>query len=127
MPAKQKVLVIDDEEITLAMLASLSRKEGYEVLATSDAMEGMELALTEKPDLIVLDIYMPGRNGWSLLSQLRAEDKIANTPVIMLTSEDHAKSVELAYELGATSYLTKPIQPDRLKRKMAEALATKES
>lgn len=125
MVKKPRVLAIDDEEITLMLIAELLRKMDLEVFSTTDSVQGIEMALSKKPDLILLDVYMPTRNGWSVLSQLRSNDSLRHTPVIILTSDDHVKSVELAYELGVSSYLTKPVNPDILKLKVTELLSNK--
>ena len=125
MHKKAKILAIDDEEITLMVLSELLRKMDYHVFATPDPVNGIDLALKEKPDLILLDVYMPLRNGWSVLSQLRSDETIRKTPVIILTTDDQVKSVELAYELGVSSYLTKPVNADLLKSKVHELLNNK--
>ena len=125
MSAKNKILVIDDEEITLLLLSNLLSKADYDVVTTDQPLKGVQLAMQEKPDLIFLDINMPKRNGWSLFSQLRSQQGMEDVPVVILTSDAHDESVELAVELGAASYLKKPVDGDTIKTKISEILGSK--
>ena len=120
---RKKILVMDDDEITLTVVSELLRKGSRSILVSSDSVEGLQMAQAEKPDLIVLDVYMPSRNGWSVLSELRSLDATRHTPVLILTSESEAQSVDLAREMGVSAYLIKPVDGDVLRRKVDEVLA----
>ncbi len=105
------ILVVDDEERLVALLAAYLKKEGFRVVTAGDGRQAAEVAAREKPDLIVLDIMMPEVDG---LEFLRSYRRHATTPIILLTArvEDDEKVVGL--ELGADDYLTKPFRPREL-------------
>lgn len=124
VPAK-KILVIDDDIDIRRILVVFLQSVGYEVETAPGAAEGIDLAIKNNPDLIILDVLMPTMNGWEVLSQLRNLTATAKTPVLMLTAEDQMKSVETAFSLGANSFLAKPIHATRLHKKVAELLTPK--
>jgi CheY-like chemotaxis protein len=105
------VLVIDDDPAFRDLVTRLLAKEGFRVVTASDGDEGLMRARQLRPDLITLDVMMPGLDGWSLLAALKAEPALADIPVIMLTiSDDRNKG----FALGASEYLTKPLDRGRL-------------
>jgi CheY-like chemotaxis protein len=124
-PPKRKILILDDDLVALTFLTEILRRKEYEVIALSEAQKGFDTAKTAQPDLIILDVFMPGRNGWSLLSQLQAEEATRSIPIVMLTSDNKEDSQELAYGLGAGAYLTKPFNPERLEHTISDVLAKK--
>jgi len=105
------VLVIDDDEVMQDLLASFLRKEGYEAIVAKSGEEGLRRARERRPDVITLDVAMPGMDGWSVLSALKAEPELADIPVIMLTMIDDRST---GYALGAAEYMMKPVDRDRL-------------
>jgi len=105
------VLVIDDDPTVRDLLQRFLAREGFRTLVAASGEEGLRLARELSPDLITLDVMMPGLDGWSVLTALKAEPKLADIPVIMLTIED-AKNQ--GYALGASEYLTKPVDRSRL-------------
>jgi CheY-like chemotaxis protein len=105
------VLVVDDDAVVREMLARVLVKEGYRVLTASSGEEALKLAREARPRAITLDVMMPGLDGWSVLSALKADPAVADIPVIMLTIVDDKN---LGYALGASDYLTKPLDRDRL-------------
>ncbi len=105
------VLVIDDDSNARELLNRFLLKEGYHVLLAHDGEEGLQMARDHKPDVITLDVMMPGMDGWSVLSALKADPALTNIPVIMMTM---VSDLNLGYALGATDYITKPIDRDRL-------------
>jgi CheY-like chemotaxis protein len=107
------VLVIDDDETVRDLMQSFLTKEGYGVIAVSSGQEGLECARRMSPDAITLDVVMPGMDGWSVLSVLKADPKLADIPVILLTILDNQST---GYALGAADYLTKPIDRELLLR-----------
>jgi CheY-like chemotaxis protein len=110
-PDAKKVVVIDDELTARDLLGRLMRAEGFHVLTAAGGEEGLRLIKAVHPDLITLDIMMPGMDGWAVLTRLKAEAETADIPVIVLTILDDKN---LGYTLGAADYLTKPIDRERL-------------
>ena len=106
-----KVLVIDDDPVVRDLISRFLRKEGFQVLNASAGDEGVAMAKQFKPDVISLDVLMPGMDGWSVLMQLKEADETVDTPVVMVSIIDEKK---IGYSLGAADYLTKPIARDRL-------------
>jgi CheY-like chemotaxis protein len=105
------VLVIDDDATVRDLLQRFLGKEGFHVVSASEGEEGLRLARELHPDAITLDVMMPGMDGWTVLSKLKAHPDVSDIPVIMLTIVDDKN---LGYTLGAADYLTKPVDHDRL-------------
>ena len=110
-----KVLVIDDDPTIRELLARSLSRDGYTVLLAEDGDHGLDLARTEKPVAITLDVMMPGMDGWSVLRALKADATTASIPVIMISIVDDKS---LGYTLGAAEYLTKPIDRRQLLQAM---------
>jgi CheY-like chemotaxis protein len=112
VPAEaKKVVVIDDEPTARDLLGRLMRAEGFHVLTAAGGEEGLRLIQAVHPDIITLDVIMPGMDGWAVLARLKADPATADIPVIMLTILDDKN---LGYTLGAADYVTKPIDRERL-------------
>src|SRR5689334_5082875 len=107
VPRKQRVLVIDDEAIICDPLVASLTSAGYEAISTLDAVEGLRIAESWKPDLFVLDIHMPKMDGLALLSTLRMRPATAYTPVVLLTVEHDRNYVIQAGKLGVKEYILK--------------------
>jgi signal transduction histidine kinase/CheY-like chemotaxis protein len=105
------VLVIDDDPAVRELMQRFLGKEGFRILAAAGGEEGLRRAREERPEVITLDVMMPGLDGWSVLSRLKADPELADIPVVMLTIIDDRN---LGYALGAADYLTKPIDWGRL-------------
>src|SRR6266540_640791 len=101
-----RILIVDDEPEMVRGLEDNLRFEGYQTLAAGDGNRGLQLALTEAPDLILLDIMMPGMSGWDVCRELRLRG--LDVPVIMLTARGEEVDRVLGLELGADDYVTKP-------------------
>src|SRR5277367_1157827 len=101
-----KILVVEDEPAMVAGLRDNFEFEGYEVITASDGVEGLQKALDESPDLVVLDVMMPRMSGLEVCKQLRA--KRASLPIIMLTARGQEVDKVVGLELGADDYVTKP-------------------
>ncbi len=100
-----KVLVVDDESSIVNIISYNLKKEGYEVITAEDGEEGLELALSEKPDLILLDIMMPKMDGYEVCRKIREK---SNVPIIMLTARADEVDKVIGLEMGADDYVTKP-------------------
>lgn len=102
---KYKILVVDDEKPIADILQFNLEKEGYEVICAHDGNEAIELTKAEKPDLILLDIMLPEKDGMEVCREIRKEFQM---PIIMLTAKDSEIDKVLGLELGADDYVTKP-------------------
>jgi len=107
----EKILVVDDEEHIIELVELYLGKEGYQVVKALDGDEAVEMFGAEKPDLLVLDIMLPGRDGLDVLREVR---KTSQVPVIMLTARESEVDKVVGLELGADDYLTKPFSPREL-------------
>ncbi len=115
LPQPDSVLVVDDDPAQRELLARFLAREGFQVRTAADGRAGLELARTLHPRVILLDVMMPQMDGWSVLSALKAEPGLAQTPVIMVS---FVNEPALAASLGASDYITKPVQWDALKQVM---------
>lgn len=114
MSTNKKILVVDDEEDILELLKYNLEKEGYEVEVAENGILGVEKSKEFVPDLILLDIMMPGQDGVETCRQMRDLKELANTFIIFLTARVEEYSEVAAFENGADDYLTKPIKPRAL-------------
>ena len=102
----KRILVVDDEPNIVDILRFNLQREGYEVLAAYDGTEGLALAQSQAPDLILLDVMLPGMDGFKVCEELRKTDRL--TPIIMLTAREEERDRVLGLELGADDYVVKP-------------------
>ncbi len=109
--APMTALVIDDDPVVLDLMKNFLGREGYRVVAASTGEEGLRLAKEVRPNAITLDVIMPGLDGWAVLTALKSDPDLADTPVILLTITDNKS---MGFALGASECLTKPIERDRL-------------
>ena len=111
MQSNPKILVVDDEERDLRLVEAMLAPEGYEVVLAHSGQEGLEKAKESSPDVILLDIMMPGLNGFEVLRILRQQ---SNIPVIMLTAKKEVTSAIDSFNLGADDYVRKPFMKGEL-------------
>ena len=107
-----RVLVIDDSKTIRRSAENLLTKEGCDVITADDGNEAMEMAEEESPDLIIMDIMLPGVSGLDLVRTMKADDKLKDTPIIVVTTMAMAGDQEKIKAAGADAYLPKPIQVD---------------
>jgi signal transduction histidine kinase/CheY-like chemotaxis protein len=119
-PAPGRVLVIDDDPSVGDIVRRFLSREGFQVATAAGGEEGLRLATEMRPDVITLDALMPGMDGWTVLSRLKADPVLASIPVVMLTMLDDKS---LGFSLGASDFLTKPIRRDVLLRTVARFCA----
>jgi two-component system response regulator MtrA len=105
------ILVIDDEPEILRLLERILTGEGFRVMLATDGVYGLSLLKEEEPDLVILDILMPGPDGFTVLNRIR---EISNVPVIMVTGKRDTDSVQRAIDQGADDYVRKPFRPAEL-------------
>jgi len=124
--AKKRILLVDDEMDFVKMLQARLRIEGYEVLVAEDGIQGVQIARRERPDLIILDIMMPGMDGHTVYDTLKKSTLTWSIPVIYLTAKTSQADELLAMEKGAKHYLTKPYNPAMLLEMVKSALAAED-
>jgi len=121
-----KILVIDDDRFLAQIYILTLKKVGYEVLLMENGIDGLEAAKKEKPDAIILDILMPGIDGFQVLRELKKNDKTKDIPVIMLTSLSQKEDEEMGMRGGAQAFLTKSTTlPDDVVKQLKKLLAEK--
>jgi DNA-binding response OmpR family regulator len=118
----KRILVVDDEAYIRRLLAERLEAEGYEVSEAGDGEEGLVSIRSHPPDLVLLDLMMPGANGLEVLSRIRATPEHAGIPVIILTAKGQDTDRELAFAGGASDFLTKPFSPLKLIARIGELL-----
>jgi len=111
---KEKILIVDDEKDIVKMLDYNFRKEGYRTISASDGEDALDAALRESPNIIILDLMLPGIDGLEVCKTLRKESKTAYIPIIMLTAKTQETDKIIGLELGADDYVTKPFSPREL-------------
>ncbi len=108
----KKVLIIEDNVQNMYMLKFLLESENYKVLQSFNGADGIKSAITEKPDIILLDIQLPEMDGYTVAKKIRANENLKNVPIIAVTSYAMPGDKEKAIEAGATGYIEKPIDPE---------------
>ncbi len=116
-----KILLVEDNEMNRDMLSRRLERRGYEVVIAVDGQQGVDLAQSTRPDLILMDMSLPVIDGWEATRQLKAKDEMKDTPIIALTAHAMSGDREKALEAGCDDYDTKPIELPRLLGKI-EAL-----
>ncbi len=107
MDRKNKVLIVEDDVFLLNMYAEKFTLENYQVFAAEEGKKGVKLALKEKPDIILLDIILPGMNGFDVLKAIKEDESTRHIPVILLTNLSQRDDINKGLELGAVDYLIK--------------------
>jgi len=110
----KNILVADDEEHLGFMVKFKLEKSGYDVTWKMDGNEAFQEIQTNKPDLIILDVMMPGMTGYEVLEKIKADSGLKNIPVIMLTAKGQETDVVKGIEMGASDYMIKPFRPAEL-------------
>ena len=110
----KKMLTVDDSPSVRKLVKFTLKAKGYEVSSAGDGLEALDLLKQEVFDAIILDINMPRMNGLEFLSAIKADDRYAGMPVIMLTTEGQDDDKDKAVALGATAYMVKPFKPTQL-------------
>ena len=114
MDSGKRVLVIDDERLIVKTTCILLRHMGYRTFEAFDGESGMAAAKRERPDLILLDLVMPGEDGWKVLARLQADPDTAGIPALIFTAKDYSNAETLGSLRGAAGLITKPFDPDDL-------------
>ncbi|KJR43724.1 response regulator receiver protein [Candidatus Magnetoovum chiemensis] len=120
--ANKKILAVDDEKNILELEKVLFIKSGYQVITASNGNEAIAAALRETPDLIVLDVEMPQKDGFATLLEMRGLDNLKDIPVIILSGLKDEIHHKLSASLGSVSHLDKPFDPNKLLSKVKEII-----
>ena len=110
----EKILIIDDDMDTLHLVGVMLQRKGYEIVAANNGKQGIQKAVEEHPDLILLDVMMPDMDGYEVTRQLRATPETARTPILMFTAKSQLDDKVTGFEAGVDDYLTKPTHPSEL-------------
>ena len=116
--AIQKVLVVDDSKTELMYMTDLLQKKGMQVRTAENADEALRRLSEERPDLILMDVVMPGKNGFQLTRAITRDPKYADVPIIICTSKDQETARVWGMRQGARGYITKPVDPVELQAKI---------
>ena len=118
------VLAVDDDPVTLGLLRASFEIEGYRVLTAANGVEGLALARRERPDVVILDVVMPGPDGLTVARALKADEATARTPVLVLSARAQARDVARGLAV-ADDYVTKPFDPLDLLERVGKAIAAR--
>ena len=117
-----KVLLVEDNEMNRDMLSRRLTRRGFQVVSAVDGQQGVDLARSEKPDIILMDMSLPVMDGWEATRRVKSDDATRNVPVIGLTAHAMAGDREKALDAGCDEYDTKPVELDRLIEKIERLL-----
>jgi DNA-binding response OmpR family regulator len=115
-----KILIVDDDETMTNLLQTLVMMEGHAPTIVNDSRKAMEMVRSVDPELILLDLMMPGLSGFELCALLQRDPKFANIPIIVVSARDDVESKKRALRAGAKDYLTKPFDANELLQKIRE-------
>src|SRR5262245_176677 len=118
MDANKTILIVDDHTSTRKVLEGLLAGQGYDLYFAADGPEGLAQAMALTPDVMLLDVMMPGMDGFEVCRRLRAEPRLAEVPVIMITALDDRKSRLRGFEAGADDFISKPFDPLELRTRV---------
>lgn len=118
-----KILIVDDEPNIVLSLEYLMKREGYDVLVAHDGQEALDVLRRERPRLVLLDVMMPKKSGFEVCQEMRADEAIKDTLVLMLTAKGRDTDIAKGMGVGANAYMTKPFSTRELTQKVSELLA----
>jgi DNA-binding response OmpR family regulator len=121
----KRILVIEDDPAISRLVDYSLRHEGYDVIAATNGLEGIRKAHDEAPDLIILDVMLPGMDGFEICHQLRAEPDTAGLPILMFSAKAQEIDKNTGLKVGADDYLSKPAAPAEIVSRVARLLADK--
>lgn len=122
-----KILVVDDNKLNLRLLQDILEDEKYKVYTTDSGFSVLEMAHNLKPDVILLDIMMPGMDGYDVCRLLKSDEEVMDIPVIMVTAKTEGNDLKIAFEMGAADYIKKPFDELEIIARIHSVLRTKQS
>ena len=117
-----RVLIADDEPNIVVSLEYLMKREGYAVTVARDGVQALAAIRAERPDLVLLDVMMPGKSGFEVCSEVRADESLAGMKIVLLTAKGRDTDVEKGLALGADAYVTKPFSTRELAERVRQLL-----
>ncbi len=120
-----RILIVDDEPKLIHLVREILMATGYEVLASSSGNPTLEMIAMEQPDLVILDIMLPGMDGYEICYRLRSEPATKKLPILMFSAKAQEIDKETGIKVGADDYLTKPSPPSEIVNRVAKLLAAK--
>ncbi|MFT4844184.1 MAG: DNA-binding response OmpR family regulator [Planctomycetota bacterium] len=111
---QRTVLIIEDEKLIIVSTQMVLEAAGFRVESATNGEDGITQARTQAPDLILLDIMMPGIDGWETLTRLKRDAATSGVPVVIFTAREHSRGHQKSAEMGAADYFRKPFEPDEL-------------
>ena len=124
---KAKILVVDDEKDIIELVSYNLEKEGFKVISATAGEKALELVSNEEPEIIILDLMLPGIDGLDVCRELKRSDQTSSIPIIMLTAKGEESDIVIGLELGADDYITKPFSPRVLVARVKAVLRRLES
>ncbi len=118
-----RILLVEDNEMNRDMLSRRLARRGFEVLIAENGQSGVDLTVSERPDLVLMDMSLPVMDGWEATRRLKADPDTSAIPIIALTAHAMASDREMALEAGCDDYDSKPVDLSRLVRKIEQLLA----
>lgn len=122
---RRKILIVDDEKDLVSLASEVLVENGYDVLSAYNGQEGLEKAWRSKPDLMILDLMLPGMDGYRVCGLLKKDTRYSGMPIIICSARAHERDALLEEELGADAYLSKPFKFESLLEKITELISKK--
>ena len=122
---QRTVLIIEDEKLIIVSTQMVLEAAGFRVESATNGEDGITKARTQTPDLILLDIMMPGIDGWETLTRLKRDTETSGIPVVIFTAREHSRGHQKSAEMGAADYFRKPFEPDELLELVEKHVANK--
>lgn len=119
-----KVVIAEDEFVVAENIKALMAARGYKVFSAGDGVEAVEVCRKERPDVLLLDILMPRMGGFDVCRVLKADPATKNIKILMITALDRMGDIETAFQHGASDYLTKPFDQEKLYKKLDKVLSS---
>ncbi|MDJ0757632.1 MAG: response regulator [Ardenticatenaceae bacterium] len=121
-PFIQSVLIVDDEPMARTLLRLMLVRSGYEVIEAEDGFAALDKIRSSTPDLVILDVMMPGMDGLKVCASIRQDLQLTDLPIILLSAKSDIVGIHEGLDVGANKYLTKPVSPEELSRHVREVL-----
>lgn len=120
---EKKILIVDDDALSRKLISRLVSKEfDYEIVSKSNGIEALEYAQEHVPKLIILDLMLPGMNGFEILKKVREDQKFEQTKVVLVSAKSRSEDIERGFDLTADEYITKPFQPREFSARIRKLL-----
>ena len=119
----KKVLIIEDDRSAARLAEYTLEQAGYEVITAYDGFDGLDKAVTEGPDLIILDVMLPGLDGYEVCHQLRQKSETATLPILMISAKARDDDRDIGLRVGADDYMAKPVDPSVIIQKVGDLLS----